>query len=96
MNVPTLDAVIGLPVETSEEEYVPVRPRAGWNQEPVSPGVRDLDEEDDPGDDLPPEPSEPSALERAWQQAKGDPYVLVVGGLSLVAMLLIAAVFILR
>lgn len=91
-----LAAPVQVVPEPEEEEYVPVRPRAGWNQDPVGASVRDLDEEDDPGDEFPPAPSEPSALERAWHQAKGDPYVLVVGGLSLVAMLLIVAVFLLR
>jgi len=84
-----------VPEAPPEEEYVPIRPRAGWNQDPVGVTVRDLDDEDD-GDDLPPAPSEPSALERLWEQAKGDPYVLVVGGLSLVAVVLIAAVFFFR
>ncbi len=98
---PTVRLVAPLPVqleeeEEEEEEHVPVRPRAGWNQAPVGGSVRDLDEEEEQGDEFPPAPTEPSALERAWQQAKGDPYVLVVGGLSLVAILLIAAVFILR
>ena len=85
-----------VPEPPPEEEYVPIRPRAGWNQDPVGVTVRDLDDEDDGGDDLPPAPTEPSALERLWEQAKGDPYVLVVGGLSLVAVVLIAAVFFFR
>lgn len=80
--------------ESTPEEYVPVRLRQGWNQDPLGASVRDLEDDDDPGDDLP--PGEPSMLENAWLQAKNDPYVLVVGGLSIVAFLLILAVFAFR
>ena len=80
--------------ESTPEEYVPVRLRQGWNQDPLGASVRDLEDDDDQGDDLP--PGEPSMLENAWLQAKNDPYVLVVGGLSIVAFLLILAVFAFR
>lgn len=78
-----------------EEDDVPVRPKDGWNHDPVSASVQDLDDED-LGDGFPASPSEPSALARAWEQAKGDQYVLVVGGLSVVVLLLIGAVFFLH
>ncbi len=81
-------------VAEPEEDDAPVRPRTGWNQDPVGANVRDLDDEPDAGDELPPPPSEPNALQRAWEQAKGDPYVLVLGGLSVVAVLLVIAVII--
>lgn len=88
----------GYPTQVApvQEEYAPVVPRQGWRQESFGSNVRDLDDEDDADDGLPPPPREPSAIERAWDMAKGDPYVLVVGGLSLVAILLIVAVFFFR
>ena len=82
--------------EPPAEEYVPVRLRQGWNLDPLGGSVRDLEDDDEQGDDFPPDSGEPSALEKAWHQAKNDPYVLVVGGLSFVAFLLILAVFAFR
>lgn len=88
----------GYPTQVApvQEEYAPVIPRQGWRQDSFGANVRDLDEEDEGDDGLPPPPREPSAIERAWDMAKGDPYVLVVGGLSVIAILLIVAVFFFR
>ena len=92
---PPVQSPLVYQASVQDDDEVPIRPIDGWNSTPVSRSVHDLDDED-VGDGFPPSPSEPSALERIWEHAKGDQYVLVVGGLSLVVLLLIAAVFFLH
>ncbi len=92
VRLPSLPPTRQAPPPEPEDDDVPIRPLAGWNSDPMTAPVQDLDDEEQ-GDGLPAAPGEPSALARAWEQAKSDQYVLVVGGLSVVVVLLIAAVF---